>query len=348
MAGRTSIGLDIGTSAVRAAQLRISGSGITLERFGEVPLPPGAVRAGEVLDPARVAGALRELWAAVEPAGDKVVLGVASPAVVVEPAELPISADRQLALPASVTDRLPMPLESTLVDFLALEPAPSPGAPQVVRGLLVAVPRALVEAAVAAVELADLLPSVVDLTGFAALRAVGRVDEFGLGVPVEAVIDIGAELTGVVVHAGGTPRFVHVLQRGGRDVATAIAGRAGLVLDEAETLLWGLEETSSRDPLLSRVVEATVGALVRDLRACLEKDMASSGGPAVGRVTLTGGAAELVFLRNRLQAAVGVPVDRVSPLDAVRLGRTGLTIDQLEEVASRAAVAIGLALVAQG
>lgn len=344
MPGRSAIGLDIGTSAVRLAQLRVSGSGATLERFGEVPLPPGAVRAGEVRDPDRVAGALRELWAALRPAGAKIVLGVASPAVFVTPAELEVAADQHLLLPASVRDLLPMPLESALVDFLALEPAPGAEAPQVVRGLLVAVPRVLVDAAVAAAELADLSPLRVDLTSFAVLRSIGRIDEFGLGVPVEAVVDVGAELTDVVVHAGGTPRFVHTVPGGGRDVAAAVATRAALPLQQAEAIIWEPADPTGRDPLFARVVEATVGGLVRQIRACLEADLAGASGPAVGRVTLVGGAAELPFLRDRLRAALGIPVDRVSPLDALRLGRTGLSVEQIEEVAPRAAVAIGLAL----
>ena len=48
MAGRTAIGLDIGTSSVRAAQVTVSKGNAVLDRFGQVGLPPGAVRDGEV------------------------------------------------------------------------------------------------------------------------------------------------------------------------------------------------------------------------------------------------------------------------------------------------------------
>ena len=44
------MGLDIGTSGVRAAELSLGKHGATLERFGQVALPPGAVRDGEVVD----------------------------------------------------------------------------------------------------------------------------------------------------------------------------------------------------------------------------------------------------------------------------------------------------------
>ena len=53
------MGLDIGTSGVRAAELTLGKGSPTLERFGQVALPAGAVRDGEVIDSDAVAGAVR-------------------------------------------------------------------------------------------------------------------------------------------------------------------------------------------------------------------------------------------------------------------------------------------------
>ena len=72
------MGLDIGTSGVRAAELSFGKGGVTLDRFGQVALPPGAVRDGEVVDPDAVATAIKQLWSSVKfskrwtvPAGTK-------------------------------------------------------------------------------------------------------------------------------------------------------------------------------------------------------------------------------------------------------------------------------------
>jgi len=53
------VGLDIGTSGVRAAELSLGKGAATLERFGQVALPPGAVRDGEVVDTDTVAAAIK-------------------------------------------------------------------------------------------------------------------------------------------------------------------------------------------------------------------------------------------------------------------------------------------------
>ena len=89
MAGRPAIGLDIGTSGVRAAELSFGKGRVTLEKFGQVALPTGAVRDGEVVDPDAVAEALRELWSATRLSTKKVVLGVANGRVIVRQVDLP-------------------------------------------------------------------------------------------------------------------------------------------------------------------------------------------------------------------------------------------------------------------
>jgi type IV pilus assembly protein PilM len=55
---KTRVGLDVGSTAVRAAELSLSSDPPTLIRAAKVPLPPGAVESGEVLDFYSVAAAM--------------------------------------------------------------------------------------------------------------------------------------------------------------------------------------------------------------------------------------------------------------------------------------------------
>ena len=59
---RTLVGLDIGSSGVRAAEFVPGRKRPTLRRYAEVPLPPGVVRTGGVVDGDVLADALRTLW----------------------------------------------------------------------------------------------------------------------------------------------------------------------------------------------------------------------------------------------------------------------------------------------
>ena len=74
---------------MRAAELSFGKSGATLEKFGQVALPAGAVREGEVVDPDAVAAAIKQLWTATKFSTKKVVLGVANQKVIVRQVDLP-------------------------------------------------------------------------------------------------------------------------------------------------------------------------------------------------------------------------------------------------------------------
>ena len=107
MAARSAIGLDIGTSGVRAAELSFGKGQVTLEKFGQVALPEGAVRDGEVVDSDAVAAAIKQLWAHTKFSSKKVVIGVANQKVIV----------RQVDLPWMPADELKKSLEAR-VEFL--------------------------------------------------------------------------------------------------------------------------------------------------------------------------------------------------------------------------------------
>ncbi len=236
MAGRTAIGLDIGTSGVRAAELSFGKGGVTLERFGQIAVPEGAVRDGEVMDTAAVASAIKQLWSHTRFSHKNVVMGVANQRVIVRQVDLPWmpAAELKESLAFQVQDFLPMPVDQTLLDFHPLEEVTGTGGARLQRGLLVAAARDMVLSNVRAVEQAGLKPVMVDLTSFAVLRSVSNIGV--VDSEIEALVDIGARVTNIVVHSGGVPHFVRILLMGGQDVTDAIASNLGVNHEQAEAL----------------------------------------------------------------------------------------------------------------
>ena len=126
---RRLIGLDIGTNAVRVAELELSDPP-RLTSFGQVALPPGAMRDGEVVDPAAVTAAIQRLWKELSLKKAPVRVGVASPRVLVRTVDLPTMSDDELAgaLQFQAQDLIPIPLEDAVLDFQVLESLPMPEA----------------------------------------------------------------------------------------------------------------------------------------------------------------------------------------------------------------------------
>jgi type IV pilus assembly protein PilM len=350
VAGRTAIGLDIGTSGVRAAELSFGKGRVTLDKFGQVALPEGAVRDGEVVDRDQVARALKQLWAHTKFSSKKVVIGVANQKVVVRQVDLPWmpAGDIKKSLAFQVQDFVPMPVEHAVLDFHALEDLTTDSGTRVLRGLLVAAARDMVNASIDAVQRAGLTAAQVDLTSFAVLRSMAQTDDLGMGAPVEALVDVGARVTNIVVHEGGVPRFVRILLMGGQDITDAVAERMGVPHAQAEAIKqqlgFGALAPTPETQAAVRVVEVSGSSFIDEVRGSLDYYMASSGSAPLSRLVLTGGGARLSGLAERLGAVTRVPVEHGAPLSSLELGRTGLSPEQIQFVAPLTAVPVGLAL----
>jgi type IV pilus assembly protein PilM len=322
-----------------------------LERFGPVALPPGAVRDGEVVDPDAVAQAIRQLWAQAKFSTKKVVVGVANQKVVVRQVDLPWMPVSELrkSLAFHVADHVPMPLEQAILDFHPIEELTNESGGRVLRVLLVAAHRDMVGAAVSAVQKAGLTPAMVDLTSFAVLRALAQAADVGLAGPAEALVDVGASVTNIVVHQNGVPRFVRVLLMGGGDITEAVAERMGVPLDQAEAVKQQVGMPAYAGALLdehpaSRALESAGAAFVEEVRGSLDYYLASPQAAPVRRVVITGGGSQLRGMAERLAAATRLPVELGSPMSALKIGKTGLSAEQLSFVQPLVSVPVGLAM----
>ena len=348
MARRTVVGLDIGTSGVRAAELRHGRGGATLERFAQVALPAGAVRDGEVVDVDTVGAAIRELWVLGKFTTKRVVVGVANQKVVVRQVDLPWLPGAQLkeSLAFQVPDYIPMPVENALLDYHPLEEFTDENGSRMLRVLLVAAARDMVDSVLQAVEVAKLQPTMVDLTSFAVLRSHAPATS-GLAVAAEALVDVGQSVTNIVIHQGGVPRFVRILLMGGGDITAAVADRLSVSAEQAEDLKYsaGLPTgPDAQEDALARTIESTGGAFVEEVRGTLNYYSSQPEAPRIGRVVLSGGGSLLGGLVQRLSTATRLPVELARPTSALRIGNTGLSEDQLAVVEPVITVPVGLAL----
>lgn len=341
------VGLDIGTFAVRAAELNLATGVPTLLRFGQVALPPGAVRDGEVIDVAAVGSAIRRLWTQAGFRAKRVVIGVANQRVIIRQADLPQMPEDDLraALPYEAHELIPIPIDDAVLDFQVLEQVVgSDGEPRT-RVLLAAAQRDMIQGHLAAVAEAKLSASRVDVVPFALVRALAGVTDV-LGGGTEAIVCVGGGVTNVVVHEDGVPRFVRILSVGGDDITEAIARELATDLDTAEDLKRRASELpgDERTQQAMRVVNERLGPLVEEIRGSLDFYLAQADAAQLRRVLITGGGSRLPGLLDQLQSQLGSNIQPAHTLQTVRLGSIGLSETDLAQAEPLMAVPIGLAL----
>jgi type IV pilus assembly protein PilM len=350
------IGLDIGTHAVRAAELTIHGGHPTLKRFAQVELPDGAVSNGEVVDATVVGKALKRLWAEGKFSHKRPIVGVSSQRAIVRLADVPAMTDTELrsALKFEAGDLIPIPVEEAVLDFNTVEsrlPEDDPSEPPKMRILLAAAERDMVNGHLGALKQAGLSPVAVDPVALALLRAV-PVAESGLPAGdgaafsiTEAVVAVGASNTTVAIRANGTARFVRVLNVGADDLITTSDSapepdnRGALGQSGA-----GGTTTVAAPPVVRAAGAGPLRALVDDIRGSLDFYLAQSAAGRVDRIVLTGEGALIDGLLSHLQDSLRKTVEIANPLSAVALGKTGLTDEQLRDATPYLVTPIGLAL----
>jgi type IV pilus assembly protein PilM len=343
---RGRIGLDIGSTAVRAAELS-PGAQPTVVRAAQVPLPVGAVENGEVRQPEVVSEALRELWSRGEFKSRQVWMGVGNQRLVVREIALPYLPEKELkaSLGLQVQEFIPMSVDEAVLDYSLIGEFEQDDR-RMLRMLLVAAQRQMVDQVVAAAQGARLEPVGLDLVPFALVRAIGSAD---VGMDLEetgeeAIVDIGSHVTNIVVHARGATRFVRILPSGGRDITTAIARAAGVEDDVAEILKRGEEVEGAPTPeQVHQVALQRAGSFVDEVRSSLEFYTAQTREARIGRLLITGGGSKLRGLFDLMRQRIPVPVD-----PGAVFSRVPSKLDLSEAATADAepvlAVALGLAI----
>lgn len=344
---RTLVGLDIGSSGVRAAEFVPGRRKAALRRFAAIPLPRGVVSAGAVVDPESLAQTLRELWSVGGFGTRTVALGIANAGVLVRQMDLdwmPPSDFRQ-ALRFQVEGALPIPVDDANLDYHLLEElelTEGNKTRRVARVLLVAAAREMVDGFVEATHQAGLRTTSVDIAPFALIRARASGGPEA-GAAVEAIVDIGADTVTVVVHAGGAPRYVRFISgMGGETVTEAVRQRYDWTWEEAERTkvsvglpghaavapeqlaqlarpVQGLEHPAQQ------VVADAVAGLVDEIGTTLDHYRGLAAGSSVPeaarevvRVLLVGAGSRLGGLPELFQARLGLPVEIPDVLGQIR------------------------------
>ncbi|SFJ96859.1 type IV pilus assembly protein PilM [Cellulomonas sp. KH9] len=344
------IGLDIGTTHVRAAELEFGNGGPSLTarprlvRLGVAQLPPGAVREGEVVERQTVGSAIKRLWTEQKFSHKNVVLGIGNQRVVVRDLDLPAMPIAQVrsSLPFQVADLIPVAVDDAILDYLPTGVRQSEGG-DVMQGLLVAATKDTVTANTAAVEVAGLRPVIVDLSAFALSRAMARGEALEHTV---AVVDVGARVTTVAVVARGVPRMIRMLPSGGQDVTEAVAAALQIPLDQAEIAKRGIGVGFATAPEHERAAEqitTVVSALIEAIRNTMVYYASSHPGAGVEHVMLTGGGSQLPGLGQYLSTATRLPVSAGQPLDNLDVERHAASPRLVEEQYTLA-IALGLAM----
>ncbi len=301
------IGLEIGITQAIAAQARVEDGRIVTQRVVARTLPLGLMRDGLVVDPDRLASELKQFFAEHR-LPKRVRVGLATPRTVMRVIDLPPLEEKDVkaALMMQAQERIPMPLDSAVLDWQTVGLVDTPDG-QRLRVIAVATEREGVERLLATLRSAGLKPEGIDLSIFAAIRAL-RVDRVH-GPVLYAQL---GDLVNIAIAEAGVCRFTRQAPQGLALVIERLAENLAIPSDEAYALVQaagaGLpgSDQSKEQLAVVDVLDRVAAELGSELRAAAEFYSSQLGSGLVTAGLVAGPLAPLPGFVEALSAASGL------------------------------------------
>lgn len=332
-------GLDISDNSLKIAKLKKKGGFLSLASFGEFPIKPGIIEAGEIKNEDALVSVIKESLAKVK--GEKLrtkyaVVSLPEEEAFMRVIQMPNMAEEELksAVQFEAENHIPLPISEVYLDFQVVQPLQNHLDHLDV--LIAALPRKIVDPYVSCLKKAGLIPLALEIESQAIARATIKNEVSP--VPV-LLADLGATSTRLGIYSGYALRLAFSIPVSSRKFTEALVSNLKITFDEAEKIKikYGLEkpkktklEEKTGDNEFEKTIimdEKNFEALVPVLTDLVEQikkyidfyqthtshEHLAPGTKGVEKVLLCGGGANLKGLVDFLSLQLKIPVELANP-----------------------------------
>lgn len=339
--GGSAIGLSIGSSSIKIVELKKSGRNWKLAHFGVVQLADDVIVNREIVNSFIITESIKTLIRQIKLVNTSVCTALSGTAVIIKrmTIDAPNSGDLADQVFWEAEQYLPFDVSDVVMDFQLLSTSKDKKADV----LLVAVKKTVIDTYVDSIEDSGLKAKIVDVDYFALQNLYEANYPVNPGEAV-AIVDIGAGSLKVVVVHDAVPVFTKDSAIGGRNLTAEIQKNLGLSYADAETLKLGGGPDGTMPQEVSELMHLMGENFATEIKRALDFYSASSSGAPVAYVLLTGGSARIPNLSKTVEELVKLPTQVMNPFNSISYDPSVFTQDYLNNIASIAAVPIGLAL----
>jgi type IV pilus assembly protein PilM len=339
------VGLDIGSSAVKAVELKPAGKTYRVAAFGAEPLPPDTIVDGAIIDSTAVADAIRRLFDANKAFKSKdVCASLSGNAVIVKKITLPVMTETELgeSIYWEAEQYIPFDIQDVNLDYQILDPGTGPESRGSMDVLLVAAKKEKIGDYTSVIAQAGKTPVIVDVDAFA-LQNAFEVN-YGLEAgKVVVLLNAGASAININILQGDQSVFTRDISMGGNAYTEAVQKELDLPFESAEQLKKGVPVDGATFEEAQPVLRAITENVLLEIQKTFDFFKATASSEQIDRIMLSGGASRVDGFREMLQERFSAPVEDFDPFRAVTWDAKKMGADAAE-LAPTAAVAVGLAL----
>ncbi len=336
------VGLDIGSSSIKAAQIIDSKRGPTLTHFGIVDIAHGAIEEGTINDPESVAESIRQLFKSYNIKNSNVAVSIGGYSVIVKKIHVQTMAEEQLqeTIHFEAEQYIPFDISDVNLDFQIL--GENESNPNQMNVFLVAAKKEMVNDYINLVNLAGLNPCIVDVEAFALQNTFEA--NYDIQDDNIALIDIGASKTSLNILKGNSSVFMRDVSLGCGQINQKIMSLIECTFEEAEQLKYGDNPDRLTPEDLKGIVSAVVADWCTEIRRALDFFYSTYPEEQIKRIILSGGGAGISEFRQLLATEASAEVESINPFQNFHLDGKSFDDAYIKQIRPQAAISMGLAM----
>jgi len=334
------VGLDIGSSSIKAVELRGSAQGYELLSFGLEPLAQDTVVDGAIMDAPLVAAGISSIFDRQKVKTKNVATSVSGHSVIVKRVTLPVMSEEDLfeRIQAEASQHIPFDIADVNLSYQLLESVDAQ-----MDVLLVAVKKDKILNHTNVLAQAGKTPTVVDIDAFALQNCFEVNYDPDPGQTV-ALLNVGASVMNINIVRGGVPLFTRDVSVGGNQYTDALQKELDLSFEDAERLKHGDSIAGVAEEQRATILRSVSDILILEIQKTFDFFRATASGESIQRIYVAGGSARVPGLVDLLREEFAMPVEEMYPFRKIVINPGRHNEEQIRELAPRLAIAVGLAL----
>jgi type IV pilus assembly protein PilM len=337
------VGVDIGSSSIKAVELQKKGNGYHLLHLGFENLSPDTVVDGQIMELNNVSNVITSIFAEHQIKTSRVAAGVSGHSVIVKNIVLPQMSEDELRESFSwhAEEHIPFDISDVNLDYQITS-----SSSEALNVLLAACKSDKIANVKQAIQLAGKQPAVIDVDTFA-LQNCYEVNYQPKSGEVVALLNIGASTMNINIMNGTRSIFARDASVGGGQYTSLLQKELGLTFEQAEAVKRGypLPEGIEARPI-QPIIETVSDILALEIRKTMDfyRATAEDSDEAIQKILIAGGSSKLPGLPDYLAKRFEIPVELFDPFRQIEVDGRKFDPDYMKEIVPDMAIAVGLAL----
>lgn len=339
------VGLDIGSSSLKLAEVISTSHGHVLNRFRQIPVPKGVIVDGALEDASALSSLLKELFRNSGCKGKGIVTSLSGNSVIVKKVTLAQMEEKELRdlIRDEAGKYLPFDsMDEVNYDFQIL--GDNEYNPNQMDVIIVAAKKTDVNSYLDAVIAAGLNVMIMDVDSFALETMYEANYEFEDN-EIVVIANIGANITNVNVIKGGMSIFTRDFTTAGNIITEGLQERYQVSAEEAERIkIEGLPGGEQESADLKNIILECAEPICSEIERSVDYFRSTFGGDYIKHVYLSGGSSRIAGLSSHLSQRLNIETELINPLYKIGYNKKNIDAGKLDSIKTIGSVAIGLGL----